>query len=284
MTTNSEHPGIESAERSPTRPNHGAPDAKMNVDRDRKTALVVDDDEICRCVTAEILENLGMDVDLAPDAAYAVTLAEANAYDLLLIDLYMPAVNGPELAAKLLRQGLATKDRIFLLTGEDPGAAMDKMQPGLALTVIRKPLEPALIESFVGSQPQPARPSGAKQRAARIKGFDIPRALANFMGYESAYFNILREFPDYGAKFISEYASYLRTRNLKECRRLAHSIKGSSLMIGAAELNRLATELETVCLTSADTEHVAMAFKALEEKIVEASESVRKHFQRIDAA
>ena len=94
----------------------------------RRTALVVDDDEICRSVTAEILHNLGMAVHLAPDAEQAVSLAKSNTYDLLLLDLYMPAMNGLELAAVLLKNGLATKDRIFLLTGEVPDAAVNNMQ------------------------------------------------------------------------------------------------------------------------------------------------------------
>jgi len=258
---------------------------KKNAACDRKTVLVVDDDEICRCVAAEILANLGIEVHLAPDAEHAVRLAKANTYDLLLLDLHMPAVSGLELAATLLEKGLATEDRIFLLTGEEPDAAMKKMQPGLALPMLRKPLERSRIESFFSGQFAPTPSSNTDvHETARIEGFDIPRALANFMGYESAYFNILREFPDYGAQFICEYESYLNTKNFKECRRLAHSIKGSSLMIGATELNMLATELETACLISPETDLINRAFKAIERKILETSENVKKHFQLIDNA
>jgi len=245
-------------------------------------ALVVDDDEICRCVTAEILENLGMEVDLAPDAEQAVSMAKANIYDLLVLDLYMPSMNGPELAEILLENGLATEDRVFLLTGEEPDA-VKKMHAGLDLPILRKPLERARIESFLSRQLAETQPPDTEEHETpHIEGFDIPRAIANFMGYESAFFNILREFPDYGAKFISEYASYLRTKNFKECRRLAHSIRGSSLMIGATELNMLAMELETTCLTSSDIEPVKASFKVVEKKILEASENVKKHFQLID--
>lgn len=256
-----------------------------NAAGDKKTVLVVDDDEICRCVTAEILDNLGMVVHLAPDAEHALSLAKANSYDLVLLDLYMPAMNGLELAARLLENGLATHDRIALLTGEESDTALKNMNTDLALTTIRKPLEPARIESFFSgtSSPAPSLEAGV-DAAVRIEGFDIPRALANFMGFESAYFNILREFPEYGEKFVAEYASHLRTKNLKECRRLAHSIKGSSLMIGAMELNTLATELETACLVSPDTEHVKDTFAALEKKILKSSENVKKHFQSMDKA
>lgn len=254
---------------------------KTNMLSDRKKALVVDDDEICRCITAEILENLGLRVDLAADALRAMSLAKTQDYDLLLIDLYMPTMNGAELADLLLDNGFATEDKMFLLTGEEPGA-VEKMREGLSLRTLRKPLERRQIQSLLAGEPLQAPPEDDDESTVRIEGFDIPRAIANFMGYEAAFFNILREFPDYGTKFIAEYASYLRTKNIKECRRLAHSIRGSSLMIGATELNALAQDLETVCIASSDLEQIKAAFGTIEEKILEASENVRKHFQLVD--
>jgi HPt (histidine-containing phosphotransfer) domain-containing protein len=153
------------------------------------------------------------------------------------------------------------------------------MHDGPALRIVHKPLDRAWIESFFFEQTslrQPSEPDA--QEAVQIQGFDIPCAIANFMGYETAFFNILREFPDYGTKFISEYSSYLQTNNLKECTRLAHSIKGSALMIGATEINMLAMEIESACFSSSDTQHIEIAFKRMEEKILEASRNVKNHF------
>lgn len=254
---------------------------KTNMASDRKKALLVDDDEICRCVTAEILENLGLQVDIASDGLRAMCLAKTQDYDLLLLDLYMPTMNGAELADLLLENGFASEDKIFLLTGEEPGA-VEKLRDGLSLRTLRKPLERSAIQAFLAGEPVQTQSADDDEPAARIAGFDIPRAVANFMGYEAAFFNILREFPDYGKKFIAEYASYLRTKNIRECRRLAHSIRGSSLMIGATELNALAQELETACVTASDVEQIKAAFDKVEEKILEASENVRKHFHLVD--
>jgi CheY-like chemotaxis protein len=133
----------------------GAPDAEKNLACDGKTVLVVDDDEICRSVTAEILGQLGMHVHLAPDAEQAINLARTNIYDLILLDLYMPVMNGAELAGILLEYGCATEDSTFLLTGEDQNRRK-KTQDGLALRIVRKPLARAWIESFFPSK-QPCR-------------------------------------------------------------------------------------------------------------------------------
>ncbi len=244
-----------------------------------KTVLVVDDDEICRCVTAEILSNRGLHVDLASDALQAITLAKNNSYDLVFLDLRMPSINGGQLAEILLENTSVTKDSIFLLTGEDGSADAMTLSEGFELRIVRKPLDGAWVDAYLSKKATDNRSKdeGAYD-GAKIDGFNTARAIKNFMGNESAFFNILREFPGYGAKFISEYASYLRTKNLKECQRLAHSIKGSSLMIGATEINRLANELESVCFSSTDISQIEAAFRKIEEKIREASENVRNHF------
>jgi len=246
----------------------------------RKTVLVVDDDEICRCVTSEILENLGVTVHHAADAGRAICLAKANHYDLILLDLYMPSMNGIDLARILQESGAAAEDRIFLLTGEEPEAVLKKIQAGNTLRIFHKPLERTQIMSFFSTQKNGELPEAATVHTVKIKGFDISLALANFLGNESVFFSILREFPRYGATFISDYSSYLKAKNIKECLRLAHSLKGSSLMIGATEINRVAKELESACYSASDVQRIEEAYKKIEAKILEASKNVKNHFQQ----
>ena len=257
---------------------------ESNLSCPKKTVLVVDDDEICRCVTSEILENLGLTVHLAADAGQATDLAKANQYDLILLDLYMPSMNGIDLARLLQESGAVTEDRIFLLTGEEPQAVLKKIHAQNTLRIFHKPLDRAQVMSFFSTQKNEDPPETAAVQTLEINGFDMSRALANFLGNESTFFSILREFPRYGAQFISDYSTYLKTNNIKDCLRLAHSLKGSSLMIGATEINRVAKELESACYTSSDVQRIEEAFKKIEAKILEASESIKNHFQQHDNA
>lgn len=245
----------------------------------QKSVLVVDDDEICRCVTSEILENLGLRVDLAENADQATSLAKANNYDLILLDFHMPVMNGIDLARHLQDNGAATEDRIFLLTGEKPETILSKMHAGNSLRIFHKPLERAQVISFFSPRKSEDPIEAATEQPLKIKGFDMSQALANFLGNESAFFNILREFPAYGAKFISEYSTHLKNRNMKECMRLAHSLKGSSLMIGATEINVLAKALESACHGASNMQRVGEIFEKMEATILEASESIKKHLK-----
>jgi DNA-binding NtrC family response regulator len=66
--------------------------------------LVVDDEEVIRDVLGTLLEREGYDVSVAPTAGEALSLFEAEPYDLVLLDLMLPDRPGLELMRDIRRQ------------------------------------------------------------------------------------------------------------------------------------------------------------------------------------
>jgi DNA-binding NtrC family response regulator len=64
--------------------------------------LLVDDDRLLREVIGEFLVLNGYNVDMAEDATHALAKFEPGLFDLALIDLVLPGMNGLELMQKLL--------------------------------------------------------------------------------------------------------------------------------------------------------------------------------------
>jgi two-component system sensor histidine kinase/response regulator len=58
--------------------------------------LLVEDNAINREVALELLHGVGLKVDIAVDGCEAVAMAQAHAYDLILMDMQMPVMDGLE--------------------------------------------------------------------------------------------------------------------------------------------------------------------------------------------
>ncbi|MFX9142814.1 response regulator, partial [Acinetobacter baumannii] len=67
----------------------------------RRKLLVMDDDVRQLAFVRQALEDVGFDVATAPDGATALTLAEARAFDLALLDIAMAGPDGWHTAAAL---------------------------------------------------------------------------------------------------------------------------------------------------------------------------------------
>jgi len=91
-----------------------------------KRALVVDDDASTRFVLGEVLKDIGIDVVLADDGQDVPELLQQQRFDLLVIDLYMPGMNGFEVLRHLRRPEAGilpsrrTRDsaRVLVVSGE----------------------------------------------------------------------------------------------------------------------------------------------------------------------
>lgn len=76
-----------------------------------KAALVVDDDETLRIITRRQLVRLGFEADLAEDGKEAVDACQARQYDLILMDIQMPVLDGFEATAAIREMEAADPKR-----------------------------------------------------------------------------------------------------------------------------------------------------------------------------
>ena len=119
--------------------------------------LLAEDNPINQEVAVELLRALGLQVDTAADGAQAVALALAGRYDLVLMDMQMPELDGLE-ATRRIRAALGPALPIIAMTanafGEDREACLAAgMNDHLAKPVDPERLYETLLD-WLGRPPQ----------------------------------------------------------------------------------------------------------------------------------
>jgi CheY-like chemotaxis protein len=111
-----------------------------------RKVLVVDDDDIIREVAKLALEVVGgWQVSTATNGQDAARLASSDLPDVVLLDVMMPALDGPGTAA-LLREDLVTREvPVIFLTAKTPlGEEQLASEPNV-VGVISKPFDPMVL-------------------------------------------------------------------------------------------------------------------------------------------
>jgi len=85
--------------------------------RSRRRVLIVDDNEDAATALAELLDLEGHQTQIAHNGLQAVELAKANEFDVVLMDLGMPGLDGIETARRIREIPGRDRLRIAALTG-----------------------------------------------------------------------------------------------------------------------------------------------------------------------
>ena len=115
------------------------------MDVDAKRILVVDDETNMRTTLADILGDEGYDIDTAVDGLSAVEMCEKQSYDVVLLDVRMPGIDGVETFRRIRRHSEAV--RVVMMSAY----SMDDLKRSAleegAIAFLSKPLD---IENVVG--------------------------------------------------------------------------------------------------------------------------------------
>jgi len=109
---------------------------------DRTHVLVVDDDKLMRMLVRAVLEKAGFKVSEAVDGATALEYLEAgHACDLLVLDLYMPELDGHEVLRRVRANADTARLPIVILTGSDGGEIQARLMAEGADDYVKKPID-----------------------------------------------------------------------------------------------------------------------------------------------
>ena len=103
--------------------------------------LVVDDEPAVRAVLKMVLERAGHHVAAVGSGDDALRALEANPYDLAIVDIDMPRMDGFELCTRIKANSRYADTRLVMITGRPVDGVPEKARACGALDVIHKPFE-----------------------------------------------------------------------------------------------------------------------------------------------
>lgn len=81
----------------------------------RERILIVDDDEAVRSMLYKVIRSNGMEADVCPNGRQAISMVGCTAYDLILLDVNMPGMDGFQVVQQLRSGGIQTP--IIIISG-----------------------------------------------------------------------------------------------------------------------------------------------------------------------
>ncbi|MEN6302349.1 MAG: response regulator [Armatimonadia bacterium] len=112
---------------------------------DKKLVLVVEDERTIATLLAHLVRSCGVRVEVAHHGKKALEMMRAQKPDLVLLDLIMPIMSGPELLATMdVEPDLKDVPVVVISTAEEPGEAVER-----EVRHLRKPFEPSEVKQVV---------------------------------------------------------------------------------------------------------------------------------------
>jgi CheY-like chemotaxis protein len=232
--------------------------------------LLAEDNPTNKKLVLFMLKRLGYSADVADNGLEAVQALQGQRYDVVLMDVQMPEMDGVE-ATRRIRQDLPTdaQPRIIALTASDTEDDRELCQEAGMDDYLSKPLQletlGAALDRYqsqpdvrggavlTGTQPAPSAPPSAPEPTKPID-YQLPPALdaavlqrlCKTLGRRAAKAMpiLMDSFHESAHRLLADAHRALEQGQAAELSRAAHTLKSTSASMGAMALSTVARELE----------------------------------------
>lgn len=217
--------------------------------------LLVEDNELNQEVACGLLRDVGFEVDVAGNGAIAVDCARRTRYDMVLMDMQMPVMDGIAATMAIRRLPGLSDLPIVAMTANAMAADRERTIDAGMDDFVTKPIEPNDLWEAILRWVRPRRKGPAVSRLIatkgasvslpeNIEGLDVVTGLRFVMDKRDLYRTLIERFAAAQQDFEPTLCTLLDGGDRVTAERMAHSLKGSAATLGAAGISRLASELE----------------------------------------
>ena len=232
--------------------------------------LIVEDNILNQEVAIGLLEDFDLSVDIANDGREAVEMVAKGNYDIVLMDMQMPVMDGVTATIEIRKDPRFKELPIIAMTANAMEQDKEMCAKAGMNDHVAKPIDPdelfrALIK-WVKPKKSSSKTLPTTQKIIanlpidnelpRVGGLDVELGLKRMMGKKPLYLNMLRKYVINQENTITELRMALADNNYESAERIAHSAKSVNGNIGATGLQNMATELEKLINTQASNDAI----------------------------
>lgn len=249
--------------------------------------LMVEDNEINQEVARQMLEGVGVTVDIAGDGAEALERVKLRRYDAILMDMQMPVMDGLE-ATRLIRE-MPDYQAVPIIAMTANAFEEDRqlcMASGMN-DFLTKPFDPdtlfAILTRWI---PAPAHTAAQKEKAAQptlaasrpgnTPELNVDFGMRSFSGQYENYFHMLKRFLEIHLGDAMRIEAEWVKQETQTAFRLAHTLKGVAGLLGLEHVRDSATALEQALKQSESTQRM--------ERIEDLIERLKQSLQSAEVA
>ncbi len=245
----------------------------------RLRILLAEDSPVNQQFAFEILQKQGHSVEVVFNGKHAVDAVQSDHFDVILMDVQMPEMDGLEATAEIRRQEQKTGAHVPIIALTAHALSGDR-QRCLAAGMdgyLQKPFYPADLHNALspyGAGPgcaNPGEPAAANKpgcNEAPVQGaenevLDAAEALARAGGSKKLLCRVLQVFLENLPAMWTDIQTSVANMDAAAIQHSAHTLKGSASVIGARQATTTARELEMMA-KSGMLESVGIALDTLD--------------------
>ncbi len=220
--------------------------------------LLVEDNKINQIVAGDLLRSVGLEVTIAEDGEKAVNCVQAQSFDLVLMDLQMPVMDGFEATRRIRAQSKFDTLPIIAMTAAVLVNDREQCADAGMNSHVAKPIDPqVLIDNLIqwikprkAEQPQKVvqpivSPTQKNENSLpQIAGIDTHQALTRLMGNVSLFRTILKQASSQYKNSVESTKQKWLTSHYKEAASQLHTLRGVLGNIGAMNAVKQSAQLE----------------------------------------
>ena len=239
--------------------------------------LLAEDNAVNRQVAQLTLAKLGYEADAVENGLEALKALRNSSYDLVLMDIEMPEMDGLEASRRIHAEWNAEeRPRIVAMTANAmPGDREMCLAAGMD-DYLSKPIRSEDLTAALDRSPAALAPEASVEGGGELVDQEALERLQEATGDETFVHQLVATFLEEAPKLLEALSEAIESGDAELLRRSAHTLKSNARTFGAERLATRCQELETLARSGAIGEAAGRLERGIEHDLAEVSTALRR--------